>query len=125
MEIVRALPAAARLPLRVYRSLFPVAFTLMLPGVLARMFRRGSYRHKFGHRLGLYSPEDRARLEPGGWTWIHSGCGGAMMVGITLARPLMAARPALRVLISTTTSTRYAVAREPVAEGGDRFELGY
>ena len=89
------------------------------------MFRRGSYRHKFGQRLGLYSPEDRARLEPGGWTWIHSVSVGEMMMGITLARTLAAARPGLKVLISTTTSTGYAVAREAIAKGGDRFELVY
>lgn len=125
MEIVRALPADARLPLRVYRLLFPVAFTLMLPGVLARMLRRGNYRHKFGQRLGRYSPEDRQRLEVGGWTWIHAVSVGEMMMGITLARALQAAQPGLRVLISTTTSTGYAVAREQIDRRGDALELIY
>lgn len=125
MEILRALPVAARLPLRIYRCLFPVAFTLMLPGFLARMLRRGNYRHKFGQRLGLYSAADRARLEPGGWTWIHAVSVGEMMMGLKLARTLQAARPGLRVLISTTTSTGYAVAREQIAKSGDGLELVY
>ena len=125
MEISRALPAAARMPLRVYRFLFPAVFTLMLPGFLMRMVRRGNYRHQFGQRLGLYSAADRARLEPGGWTWIHSVSVGEMMMGIKLARTLQSVRPGLRVLISTTTSTGYAVAREQIAKGGGGLELIY
>ena len=125
MEIFRALPAASRVPLRVYRFLFPVAFVLMLPGFLGRMFRRGNYRYKFGQRLGFYSPEDRQRLELGGWIWIHSVSVGEMMMGIELARMLQAAQPEARVLISTTTSTGYAVAREQIAKGGGGLELVY
>jgi len=125
MDFFRALPAAARLPLRVYRFLFPVAFLLMLPSFGARMFRRGNYRHKFGQRFGLYSPEDRQRLEPGGWIWIHAVSVGEMMMGIKLARTLLATRPGAKVLISTTTSTGYAVAREQIAKGGGGLELIY
>lgn len=125
MEIVRPLPVAARLPLRVYRSLFLVAFTLMLPSFLARMIRRGHWRHRFGQRFGLYSAADRGRLQSGGWTWIHSVSVGEMMMGIKLARTLQAARPAMKVLISTTTSTGYAVAREQIAKGGGGLELIY
>ena len=125
MEPLRALPAAACLPLRVYRLLFPVAFFLMLPGFLARMLRRGHWRHKFGQRFGFYAPEDRARLAPGGWIWIHSVSVGEMMMGIKLARTLQAARPGLKLLISTTTSTGYAVAREQIAKGGGGLELIY
>jgi len=125
MEILRALPAAARLPLRVYRSFFLVAFTLMLPGFLARMLRRGHWRHKFGERFGFYAAEDRLRLASGGWTWIHSVSVGEMMMGIKLARTLQEARPGVKVLISTTTSTGYAVAREQIAKGGGGLELIY
>ena len=125
METLRVLPAAARLPLRVYRLLFPVAFLLMLPGFLARMLRRGHWRHKFGQRFGFYAQEDRARLGQGGWTWIHSVSVGEMMMGIKLARTLQAARPGLKILISTTTSTGHAVAREQIAKGGGGLELIY
>ena len=122
MEISRPLPVAARLPLWVYRSLFPVAFAAMLPSVLARMLRRGHYRHKFGQRLGLYAPEDRARLETGGWIWIHAVSVGEMMVGLKLARVLQASKPGTKILLSTTTSTGYAVARGQIEEG---MELVY
>ncbi len=117
MGKVRALPAGARLPLFLYRSLFPVAFALMLPGFIARMLRRGNYRHKFGQRFGIFSARARERLEPGGWTWIHAVSVGEMMMALKLARTLQTARPGLRVLLSTTTSTGFAVAREQKGEG--------
>jgi 3-deoxy-D-manno-octulosonic-acid transferase len=125
MEIFRALPAAARLPLRAYRILFPVVLILMLPGILMRMIRRGNYRHKFGQRLGLYGKADRARLASGGWTWIHAVSVGEMMMGINLGRTLQSVHPGMRVLISTTTSTGYAVAREQIENGGGGMELIY
>lgn len=123
MEISRSLPAAARLPLAVYRLLFPVAFLVMLPGVLARMLRRGNYREKFGQRLGCYAPEDRAQLAAGGWIWIHAVSVGEMMMGLRLARTLRAAEPGAKILLSTTTSTGYAVARGQIADG--EMELIY
>ena len=125
MEIFRALPVAARLPLWVYRLLFPVAFILMLPGFVVRMCRRGNYRHKFGQRLGVYSAQDRQRLESGGWIWIHAVSVGEMMMGIKLARTLLAEQGDAKVLLSTTTSTGYAVAREQIARGGEGMELVY
>ena len=125
MQIFRPLPKAARLPLRVYRLFFPAVFAAMLPRLLGRMIRRGQFRHKFGQRLGLYAAEDRLRLEEGGWTWIHAVSVGEMMMGIRLARTLQEIQPGLRVLISTTTSTGYAVAREQIAKGGGGLELIY
>jgi len=117
MEKLRATPAPARLPLLVYRLLFPVVFLAMLPGVLRRMFRRGSYRHKFGERFGFFSPEMRRRLEPGGWTWIHAVSVGETIMAIQLARTLQRVQPGLRVLLSTTTSTGFDVARTRMGEG--------
>jgi len=97
----------------------------MLPGFLARMLRRGNWRHQFGQRFGIYSAQDRERLKSGGWTWIHSVSVGEILMGIGLARTLQAARPGLKILISTTTSTGYAVAREQIAKGGGGLELIY
>lgn len=128
MQKVRALPPAARLPLLLYRLLFPVAFLGMLPGFAARMLRRGNYRHKFGQRFGIFSARARQRLKPGGWTWIHAVSVGEMLMGIKLARALQSARPGLRVLISTTTSTGFAVAREQIGQSdgqGGAMELIY
>lgn len=124
MEIPRPLPAAARLSLWVYRLLFPIAFAAMLPSVLLRMLRRGHYREKFGQRLGLYAGADRVRLEPGGWIWVHAVSVGEMIMGLKLARTLQACEPGAKILLSTTTSTGYAVARGQM-EGSDMALIYY
>jgi len=98
--------------------LFPIAFAAMLPSVLLRMLRRGHYREKFGQRLGLYSREDRAGLARGGWIWIHAVSVGEMMMGLKLARTLQACEPGAKILLSTTTSTGYAVARGQMEGSG-------
>ncbi|MDD5350603.1 MAG: glycosyltransferase N-terminal domain-containing protein [Chthoniobacteraceae bacterium] len=95
----------------------------MLPGFLVRMLRRGNYREKFGQRLGFYTKADRQRLAAGGWLWIHAVSVGEMLMGIKLARTLQAGDPGAKILLSTTTSTGYAVARAQIEGSG--MELIY
>ncbi len=113
----RGLPEGARLPLAVYRTFFPLVFLLMLPGFLLRMIRRGGYRAQFGQRFGRYDAAVRQRLAAGGWTWIHAVSVGEMMMALKLARAMQEAQPGIRLLLSTTTSTGYAVARKEKPEG--------
>jgi len=117
MEKSRAVPKAARLPLLVYRLLFPVAFLLMLPGFASRMLRRGNYRHKFGQRFAIYSLRVRQRFAGGDWLWIHAVSVGEMMMALKLADMLRENSPDLRILLSTTTSTGFALGRERKREG--------
>lgn len=107
-----SLPDAVRLPLAVYRAAFPLALTLLAPSLLLRMLRRGNWSAKFAQRLGCFDVEDVARLGEGGWTWIHSISVGETLVALKLVRALQAACPQIRVALSVTTSTGYALARE-------------
>ena len=125
MENLRALPSGARIPLLFYRALFPVAFVCMLPGFILRMLRRGNYRHRFGQRFAIYSERSRQRLGAGDWTWIHAVSVGEMVMGLKLARTLQAEQPGVRILISTTTSTGFALARQQIGQGSDAMELIY
>lgn len=125
MQKFRSLPSAVRLPLLAYRLLFPLVLTVLLPGYLLRMVRRGQYAHKFGQRLGFYSAQDSERLGGGGWLWIHAVSVGEMMMGLHLARTILSENPAARILLSTTTSTGYAIAREQIARDHLGFELIY
>jgi len=125
MPSYRALPGGAKLPLLLYRALFPAAFLLMLPGFLARMLRRGNYRHKFGQRFGLFSGQDRRALADGGWIWVHAVSVGEMMMALKLVRTLQETKPEARVLLSTTTSTGFTLAREQIARLPEPAELIY
>ena len=93
-----------------YNVLFVIGFTLIMPRFLWRMARRGGYARHFAQRFGRYAPELRARLAEGGRVWIHAVSVGEVGVALRLMQELRTARPELRFVLSTTTSTGHAVA---------------
>ena len=105
------LPSDARRALLFYNALFPLVLLALLPGFLLRMLRRGKYRHKFGQRFGIYSSRVRQRLAGKQPVWIHAVSVGEVLVALKLANQLKELDPALRVVLSTTTSTGFALAR--------------
>jgi 3-deoxy-D-manno-octulosonic-acid transferase len=110
MALISFDPAVLR---RFYNLLFPFAFVLLLPGYLRRMFRRGNYRPSLGQRFGFYAPELRARLAPGpARPWILAVSVGEMLVALKLIAALRARCPGLALILSTTTTTGFALARE-------------
>ena len=100
---------------RFYNLLFPVVFLLLLPGYLRRMVRRGHYRQNFWQRLGFYSPAVHRRLAGlQGATWVQAVSVGEMIVALKCVAGLRAVYPTLPLVVSTTTTTGYALARERV-----------
>jgi 3-deoxy-D-manno-octulosonic-acid transferase len=108
-------PSAA-LPLLIYNLAFPLAFLWMLPGLARRMIRRGNYQRNFGQRFARYDAAARARLGAGGWTWVHSISVGETLLALRLIREMRELRPDLRVVLSATTSTGYALAEQNAAD---------
>lgn len=100
-----------KLFLWIYNLLFPLALLVLLPGAVLRMIRRGNYAHKFGQRFALYSRRTRAvlRRERGRWIWIHAVSVGEVNIALAFIRELQT-RGEIPVLLSTTTSTGFALA---------------
>jgi 3-deoxy-D-manno-octulosonic-acid transferase len=94
----------------VYNLLFPLALLFFLPGYLAKMLRRGNYRNKFGQRLGFYDRETRAKLARGRTTWVHAVSVGEVMIALKLATKMQEREPSLRIALTTTTTTGFALA---------------
>jgi len=99
-----------------YNLAFPFVLVVLLPGFLFRMLKRGKYRHKFGQRFGLYSPRVREKLSRGGWTWIHAVSVGEVLIALKLIREMKRREPSLRIVLSTTTSTGFALAARQKSE---------
>ena len=95
-----------------YRLIFLPALLVALPYYALRMFRRGGYSEGFSHRFGRISvPPKTTGVKR---IWIQ-----AVSVGeITAIEPLLKtlkSTPGVEVVLTTTTSTAYAIAREKLA----------
>lgn len=96
----------------IYNLLWPLGLLLFLPGYLVKMFRRGGYREKFGQRLGLYDSALIRRLVRQKTTWIHAVSVGEVAIALKLARQMRALQPDLACVLTTTTTTGFALARQ-------------
>ena len=96
----------------IYNLLWPLGLLFFLPGYLLKMLRRGGYREKFGQRLGIYGAEIRPRLAKQRSTWLHAVSVGEVTVALKLAHALRALQPNLHCVLTTTTTTGFALANK-------------
>ena len=90
----------------------------MLPAYLRRMVRRGNYRKHFGQRLGIYSVEERASFSAASSPmWVQAVSVGEMLVALKLVAAMRERRPGLALVLSTTTTTGFQLARERGPQG--------
>jgi len=96
-----------------YNLLLPVALIVGFPGYYRRMRKRGGYRRDFGQRFGFFSPElKRVFQEKRRWSWIRAVSVGEMVQALRLAEELKRQDPTFHAVISTTTSTGYALGQQ-------------
>ena len=95
----------------IYNLLWPIGLLFFLPGYFKKMVERGGYREKFGQRLGKYDRELRDRLSDQTSTWLHAVSVGEVNIALKLANALRALEPDLRCILTTTTTTGFALAR--------------
>ena len=96
----------------IYNLFWPIGLLFFLPGYLAKMIRRGGYREKFGQRLGIYDGELRVRLSKRESTWLHAVSVGEVNIALKLAHALRALEPDLCCVLTTTTTTGFALANK-------------
>lgn len=96
-----------------YRFFFLPALLLALPRYCWRMKKRGGYGLNFAQRLGFFPPlpkppEGTKRI------WVQAVSVGELLALEPLL-PVLARRGGVEVVLTTTTSTGYALARERLA----------
>jgi len=99
----------------VYNLFWPIGLLFFLPGYLMKMVRRGGYREKFGQRLGIYDRELHARLSRCRGkrsTWLHAVSVGEVRIAFKLAQALRKLEPDLHCVLTTTTTTGFALANK-------------
>lgn len=97
-----------------YNLLFIIIFPLLAPRYLHRMRRRGGYRRDFLQRFGRYRPDVRSALAEGGRVWVHAVSVGEISVAFGLMEEWRRRRPLTHFLLTTNTSTAYAIGRQRV-----------
>jgi 3-deoxy-D-manno-octulosonic-acid transferase len=100
----------------VYNLFWPIGLLFFLPGYFVKMIRRGGYREKFGQRLGIYDRELRSRLSKRKSTWLHAVSVGEVNIALKLANSLRALEPDLHCVLTTTTTTGFALANRSVPD---------
>jgi len=93
-----------------YNLFWPIGLLLFLPGYFIKMVRRGGYREKFGQRLGIYDRDVRICLSKQRSTWMHAVSVGEVNVALRLANALRELEPDLHCVLTTTTTTGFALA---------------
>src|SRR5436190_7986755 len=96
----------------IYNLFWPIGLLFFLPSYLVKMIRRGGYGEKFGQRLGIYDCELRVRLSKKKSTWLHAVSVGEVNVAFKLAKALQALEPDLHCVLTTTTTTGFALANK-------------
>ena len=99
-----------------YNILFAVGFVLLLPKFLWRIHRRGGYKSDFMQRFGIYRPEIKQRLREGDAVWVHAVSVGEIFVALQFVNSLRGTYPSARFILSTTTSTGYAIGKEKILD---------
>jgi 3-deoxy-D-manno-octulosonic-acid transferase len=96
----------------IYNLFWPIGLLFFLPSYLAKMIRRGGYRENFGQRLGIYDRALRVRLSRQRSTWLHAVSVGEVNVALKLANALRTLEPDLHCVLTTTTTTGFALAQK-------------
>ena len=97
-----------------YTVFYSLGFIVLSPLFLYKMWKRGKYRENFLQRFGCYSPELRAKLagKTHSRCWIQAVSVGEINLALLLIPALRARLPQVQLIVTTTTSTGYALARE-------------
>ncbi len=112
----------------IYSLLMGLAALLLTPYWLVQGLRHGKYLSNLGERLGFSFPAlAKLAAHCTGAIWIHAVSVGEALSGITLARRLKEAYPHRPLIISTTTQTGQALARErmPFADAVIYFPMDW
>jgi len=93
-----------------YRILFPLLFCFLFPFYWRKIRRRGGYGGRFRDRFGRY-PEHFKTKELAGCIWIQAVSVGEVNAVVPLIQKLLQSYPQYPILLTTTTSTGFAVAQ--------------
>ena len=112
----------------VYSFLVGLAALVTAPYWIIKGLRHGKYLSNLGERLGFSIPElEQLSANRSGAIWIHAVSVGETLSAVTLAKRLREAYPFRTLIVSTTTITGHALAKQriPYADAVIYFPLDW
>ncbi len=112
----------------VYSFLMGLAALVTAPYWIIKGLRHGKYLSNLGERLGFSIPElEQLSANRSGAIWIHAVSVGETLSAVTLAKRLREAYPFRTLIVSTTTITGHALAKQriPFADAVIYFPLDW
>src|SRR6476660_1429270 len=112
----------------IYSLLMGLVAVVLLPYWLVQGLRHGKYLSNLLERLGFSFPSlEKLPPDRAGAIWIHAVSVGEALSSVTLARQLKETYPKRPLIVSTTTRTGQALARErlPFADAIVYFPLDW
>lgn len=102
-----------------YTILYTLGFVLLSPAFLYKMWKRGKYKENFFQRFGYYAPDlfRALREKEGRRCWLQAVSVGEVNIALPFIAALQKRFPELRIILTTTTSTGYALAKQRLPEG--------
>ncbi len=95
-----------------YNILFPVIFTLFLPGLIIKLIRRPGHKASFMERFACFSKEKKSMLNGhSDAIWLHSVSVGETVIALSMIEKWSTIDPSLKFVLSTTTTTGQALAQ--------------
>jgi len=112
----------------VYSLLMAIAALLLTPYWIIKGITRGKYLSNLGERLGFSFPDlEKLPKERSGAIWLHAVSVGEALSSVALAKQLKERYPQRLLIVSTTTITGHAIAKErmPFADAVIYFPLDW
>ena len=102
----------------IYNLLLPFVLIVGFPAFVVKGLRRGGLARNFLQRLGIFRSSDlfepsEAKESP---LWIHAVSVGEVFLALKVVEAIQKGSPKQRIILSVTTTTGFAVAREHTSE---------
>ncbi len=100
-----------------YNLIMPVVFLFLLPSLLIKQIKRSGYKKTYSERFGIFGSEAQEKLNNlSNPVWIHSVSVGETQIAINFIKKWKEQEPEKKFVLSTTTTTGQALARENAPE---------
>ncbi|MEM7600303.1 MAG: glycosyltransferase N-terminal domain-containing protein [Verrucomicrobiota bacterium] len=100
----------------IYNSLLPLVLLIGFPSFIIKGIRRGGLKRNFRQRFGHFRPEVREAVAGKEAIWIHAVSVGEVFLALKIIEAIHSLRPDQSIVLTTTTTTGYAVASEKTSD---------